>query len=140
MDPRTRRRAPSRGFTLTEMMVVIVILGLLATLVVPNVLHKYEEAARAAARAELATLLNTLNEVAIRNGGRFPGSLEDLVTPDEGGHTYLDARTVPVDPWGNAYVYEPPAPGEPRPRVLSWGPDRQAGTGDDIDSWNLRAR
>ena len=125
-----------RGFTLVEMMAVIVIIGLLATLVVPNVLGKWGEAAITKARVDLSTLSSALTEYAVRNGGQFPETLDVLVTPDDSGHTYLQSRTLPIDPWRHAYGYEPPRPGsgEPRPRVHSLGPDGQANTNDDLDS------
>jgi general secretion pathway protein G len=128
--------ASRRGFTLAEMMVVIVIIGLLATLVVPNVIAKYQTAAREKARSDVVQITNALNECAIRNSGRYPDSLDVLVTPDEHGYTYLSSRALPRDPWKHEYVYEPPSSssGTPLPRVVCCGPDGQPGGGDDIDN------
>jgi len=136
-----RTHVRRRGFTLAEMMVVIVILGLLATLVVPNVLGHYLEAARAKARADIAQLNTALNDYAIRNAGQYPDTLEALVMPDENGHAYLEARVLPLDPWKHAYVYEPPAPGsgEPRAHLVSWAQDGQPGGSDDLDNWGTNA-
>jgi general secretion pathway protein G len=126
------------GFTLAEMMVVIVIIGLLATLVVPNVLQKFAFASRKKAEADLVSIKNALTEYAVANGGKFPDTLEVLVTPDVNGHTYLDTTKIPKDPWGREYMYEAPGPGQPQPRVYSYGKDgQQGGEGDDADIDNL---
>lgn len=127
-----RRRA---GFTLAEMMVVIVIIGLLATLVVPNVLKKLSDAFGGKVKADIVTISSALDEYAINNSGKYPDSLEALVTPDLNGNTYLRMTKVPVDPWKNEYQYEPPhPPGQPRPRVFTLGKDGQpGGEGDDAD-------
>ena len=123
-------------------MVVIVIIGLLATIVVPNVLGKWREAAIAKARADITTLANALTEYAVKHAGQYPDSLTVLVTPDAEGHTELSSRELPRDPWGSEYVYEAPVPaaGEPRPHVVSWGPDKQPGTADDLDNWTPAPR
>ena len=92
-------------------MVVIVIIGLLATLVVPNVLQKFAVASRKKAQVDLVQIKNALTEYAVNNGGKFPDSLEVLVTPDVNGHTYLDQTKIPKDPWGREYMYEPPGRG-----------------------------
>jgi general secretion pathway protein G len=131
-QPRTFRR----GFSLAEMMVVIVIIGLLATLVIPNVMEKFRTAGVEKAKTDIASLVNALNEYAIRNAGKYPESLEALVTPDQSGYRYLQATRVPRDPWKQEYLYEPPQPGSgmPDPRVWSNGKDGQPGGDDDIDS------
>ena len=133
--------ARNRGFTLAEMMVVIVIIGLLATLVVPNVLQKFAFASKKKAEVDIAAIESALKEYAIRNGGKYPDSLEVLVTQDVNGQTYLEGKTVPKDPWGHEYVYEPPGPGQPQPIVRSYGKDGQpGGEGDDADFDNLSIR
>lgn len=135
---RSIHRAASfrRGFTLAEMMVVIVILGLLATLVVPNVLGHFVHASTEKARADVAQLASALEQYALRNAGKYPESLDELVQPDANGQAYLNRRAVPADPWKHAYRYEAPAPGVPgaRPRIVCDGPDGNPGTADDIES------
>ena len=136
-----RTSADRRGFTLAEMMVVIVIIGLLATLVVPNVLQKFSFASRKKAEVDITSIASALTEFAIANGGKFPDSLEVLVTPDVNGHTFLEGNHVPKDPWGHEYMYEPPGPGQPQPIVKSYGKDGQpGGEGDDADMDNLSIR
>lgn len=114
-------------------MVVVVILGLLATLVVPNVLDKLSKAQTKKAEVEIGTIAKALDNYAIENGGRYPETLEALVTPDENGYTILDRRKVPVDPWGNEYGYEMPRGTEVRPNVYSYGKDGAPG-GEGLDS------
>ena len=131
-----RRRAPRAGFSLIELMVVIVIIGLLATLVVPKVVDKLGVANEKKAMADINAIQQGVQEYAVLNNGRFPDSLEALVTPDEAGRTILDRETVPTDPWGNEYVYEPPTSGG-KFRVLSYGDDGMPGgegAARDIDN------
>ena len=136
-----RTTARRRGFTLAEMMVVIVIIGLLATLVVPNVLQRFAFATKEKAKVDILSIESSLKEYAIANGGKYPDSLEALVTPDVNGHTFLDQPHVPKDPWGNEYLYEAPGPGQPQPRIMSYGKDGQpGGEGDDADMDNTTIR
>jgi general secretion pathway protein G len=122
------------GFTLAEMMVVIVIIGLLTTLVVPNVLERFARAARTKAKVDIAHIVGALKEYAMSNGGKYPDSLEPLVSPDVNGSTYLDSTKVPRDPWGHEYMYDAPSPGQPLPRVYSYARDgAPGGVGWDAD-------
>ena len=124
----------TRGFTLAEMMVVIVIIGLLMTLVVPNVISKFFQAAHTKAKADIVNITQALDDYAMNNAMKYPDSLEALVTPDVNGHAYLNASKVPKDPWKNEYQYDPPGPGQPKPRVYSLGKDGQpGGDGDNAD-------
>ena len=119
----------------------VVMLGLLATLVVPNVLNKYSKAVTKKTEVDITSIEFALQEFATANGGKFPDSLEVLVTPDAHGKTFLEANHVPKDPWGREYLYEPPGPGNPQPIVRSYGKDgRPGGMGDDADIDNLSIR
>lgn len=136
-QPHNRRSA----FTLAELMVVIVIIGLLATLVVPNVVRKLFVANVAKAKADITTIAEAITTYAIENSGRYPESIELLVTPDSSGHTYLEQDTVPKDPWGNEYIYEPAVGGNQRFRVISYGKDGvPGGDGDDADIDNIKIK
>jgi len=120
------------------MMVVIVIIGLLATLVVPNVVSKLFTSQVGKAKADITTIVQALDEYAVQNGGKYPDTLEALVTPDENGHTYLRAERVPVDPWKNEYCYELPTGGRISPRVYTYGADgAPGGEGKDRDFDNI---
>ena len=134
----TQRRARA-GFTLAELMVVIVIIGLLATLVVPNVVSKLARANVTKAKADIVNIAKAVDDYIINNNGRLPDSIEVLVQEDEHGNSYLNQETVPKDPWGNEYIYEPPASGSRKFRVISFGKDgTPGGEGDDADIDNIK--
>ena len=136
-------RRSSRGFTLLELMVVIVIIGTLAVLIAPKVLNRVGEAKITAARTDINTLMNQLKIYKLDNG-RYPTAdqgLQALVTKPTSGpipsnwKSYLDK--LPDDPWHHPYQYaNPGVHGEID--VFSYGADGQAGgEGDDADigSW-----
>ena len=131
---RTARLARTSGFSLAELMVVIVIIGLLATIVVPNVVGRLFQGQIGKAKADMVSIENALQQFAIENSGRYPDSMEALITPDANGNAFLDRETVPKDPWGNEYVYEPPGPGQNKPIVRTLGADGvPGGDGKDMD-------
>ena len=134
-------RSGRRGFTLAEMMVVIVIIGLLATLVVPNVLKRFSFAQGEKAKVDITAIEAALTEYNVNNGSKWPDSLEALVTPDVNGYTFLKGTKLPKDPWGNDYLYDPPKSEGDRPIVYSFGKDgRRGGRGDDADIDRLSVR
>ena len=136
-----QRNARRAGFTLAELMVVIVIIGLLATLVVPNVMKKLFAANRAKAKGDIIALVNAVDSYAMDNKGKYPDNLEALVMPAEDGEAYLQQDVVPKDPWGNEYHYDPPASGSTKFVITSYGKDGQpGGEGDDSDIDNVKIR
>lgn len=135
----------SAGFTLVEIMVVIVILGVLAVLIVPRVVGRTDEARVAAAKHDITAIMQSLKLYRLDNG-RYPTNeqgLQALVTKPQAApapsnwRPYLDK--LPKDPWGNTYQYlNPGVNGEID--VFSLGADGQpGGTGSDLDigSWQL---
>jgi general secretion pathway protein G len=129
-----RRRGSRAGFSLAELMVVIVIIGLLATMVVPRLFDRFSDAQVKKAMVDISTLGDAVTTYATMNAGRFPDSLEALVTPDGKGRTYLNQQTVPKDPWDQEYLYYPPRGGEMEPTIMTYGADRsQGGEGKDQD-------
>jgi len=128
------------GFSLAELMVVIVILGILAGLVIPNVVDALKRALGGAAKADITTITAGVKDYYVQNSGRYPDSLEELVTPDENGITFISGRKVPQDPWGNEYLYDP-EPGDNRgPRIYTNGKDGEpGGEGEnrDIDNFMI---
>ena len=115
-------------------MVVIVIIGLLATMVVPNVLARLGAAAEGTVRADLVTLKNAIDQFAIENSGRYPESLQRLVEKDDKGRSYLDMEEVPVDPWKNEYQYINPDDNGNQLELFSLGKDgAPGGEGEDAD-------
>ncbi len=136
-----------RGFTLIEIMVVVVIMGILAGLIVPKLMGRTDDARIIAAKQDIATIMQGLKLYKLDNQ-RYPTTeqgLQALVTkpvsgPDANGWKtggYLDK--LPRDPWGNYYQYlSPGIKGEID--VLSLGADGQVGgVGNDADigSWEL---
>lgn len=108
--------AAEQGFTLTELMVVLVIIGLLATIVIINVLPAADQANNTKVRADLSTLESALEQYRLDNMSypRTEQGLEALVSPPAGlsqPQRYRQGgyiRRLPSDPWGNAYHYAAP--------------------------------
>jgi general secretion pathway protein G len=118
------------GFTLIEIMVVIVILGLLATLVLPNVIGASDEARAQTARTNCTTYASAVRLYRAEKGV-LPDSLEKLAEPDEKGRSYI--TDLQVDPWDHAYEIRR-GNGPNDWEVISMGPDGSPGTEDDITS------
>jgi general secretion pathway protein G len=136
-----------RGFTLLEIMVVIVILGILASLVVPNLMGNKDQADRQKAVSDIVALENALDMYKLDNS-RYPTTdqgLNSLTTKPDSDPVPRNYKTdgyikrLPTDPWQNEYQLL--SPGEHgKLDVFSVGPDGQAGTDDDIGNWNLDKR
>ncbi|MEE9570370.1 MAG: type II secretion system major pseudopilin GspG [Gammaproteobacteria bacterium] len=135
---------PQRGFTLIEVMVVVVIIGLLAAFVVPNLIGNVDRAAVTRAKGDIRIIETALSLYRLDNY-RYPSTEEGLqalvINPGEAAaqnwKPYLNS--VPSDPWNNPYQYL--YPGQQREfDIFSYGADGQEG-GEDIDAeignWNL---
>src|SRR4051812_21109448 len=127
-----------RAFTLIELLLVLVILGILAAIVVPKFGGRTEQARDTAARTQISTFATALDSFEVDTGSypRGQDGLQQLITApvDVTGWRgpYLNGD-VPLDPWGHPYVYE--FPGRLNPSgydLVSMGPDGQPGTPDDI--------
>jgi general secretion pathway protein G len=141
----------SAGFTLIEIMVVIIILGLLAAIVMPRIVGETDRARYAQAKVQIRILEDALKRYKLDNG-RFPTTdqgLESLVQPPTTGTVprnyptggYLDKPEIPTDPWGNNYVYVSPGQNGPDFDLKSFGADGlEGGEGYDADleSWRLQ--
>ena len=143
------RKTDCRGFTLIELMVVIVILGILAGLIIPRIMGRPEEAKRLKANMQIESLETALKLYKLDNG-MYPDTeqgLQALVEQPETGTQpkswrkggYLDKGKVPKDPWGNEFVYlSPGVHGEYD--IISYGADGVSGGDEknkDINSWEI---
>ncbi|MFJ1231714.1 type II secretion system major pseudopilin GspG [Yersinia proxima] len=132
------------GFTLLEMMVVIIILGLLASLTIPSIMANKNRADYQKALSDIAAIENALDMYKLDNG-HYPTDSQGIdslvikpvelpiprIYPKNG---YI--RRLPKDPWGNAYQIN--NPGQYKEiDVLSSGPDRELRTEDDIGNWSV---
>ncbi|MER2492400.1 type II secretion system major pseudopilin GspG [Catenovulum sediminis] len=133
-----------RGFTILEIMVVLVIIGILAGMIAPNFIGESDKAKVKKAATDIVTLEQALDMYKLNNH-TYPTTeqgLDALVnepTIDPAPRNYPDGgyiRRLPEDPWGNEYQLM--SPGEyGKIDVFSVGPDGQADTEDDIGNWNV---
>ncbi len=135
------------GFTLIELMIVVVILGLLATIIMPRILSRPEQARRVKAKVDIRSIESAL-ALFKTDTGRFPTTSEGLevLVSDPGiegynSDAYLDK--VPFDPWNNRYIYVCPAMVGRDYDLESYGKDGEDGGAEDnadVESWNLDER
>ena len=146
-----RRLCSNAGFTLIELMVVIIILGLLAAIVMPRVVGQTDRARYEQGKVQMRILEDSLKRYKL-DSGVYPTTAQGLealvqkpstgVLPrnwQEGG--YLDKPEVPTDPWKNAYIYISPGQNGPDYDLSSLGADGlEGGEGydADIESWRVQ--
>lgn len=122
------------GFTLIELMIVIVILGLLASLVAPEMFGKVGSTQRKVAKTQMLALDTSLETFRL-DVGDYPGDLSELRASNKPGWDgpYL-RKAIPLDPWGKAYVYRTPGEAGNGYYMASYGKDGQfGGEGDNAD-------
>lgn len=133
-----RERRAQAGFTLMEILLVVVIIGVLAAIVAPRLAGRSKQAKEGAAKAGIHSLGLAI-EVFELDTGSFPRSLQALISnPGKKGWKgpYLKKRQMPEDPWGNAYHYSYPGTRGVDYDLSSSGADGTSGTADDINSWD----
>lgn len=148
-----RKRTPLKidalGFTLIELMVVIVILGILASLIVPRLMGRTDDAKIVKAKVQIQSLETALKLYKLDNG-MYPDTeqgLQALVEPPETGVLpkkwkkggYLEKGRVPKDPWENEFIYLSPGVHDDFD-IISYGADGVSGGEDknsDINSWEI---
>jgi general secretion pathway protein G len=127
----------NRAFTLVEMLLVVTIIGILAGLVIPGIIHRSEDARKIRVGADIAGIKTAIGTFDVDNGF-YPRSLQELLQQSSNARNwkgpYLEKPAV--DPWGNAYIYYYPGKHNPNSfDLLSVGPDGREGTDDDIGNW-----
>jgi len=133
-----------RAFTLIELLLVLMILGILAAIVVPKFSGRTEQARVTAAQSQIATFGTALDAFEV-DTGRYPkgkNGLTELVQQPRDAQNwkgpYLKGE-IPNDPWGHPYTYESPGKHNPSSYDLSSiGPDGRAGGEDDIANWTQK--
>lgn len=143
---RNRPRSARRGFTLVELLLVLVILGVLASLVLPKFTGRTEQARVTAAQTQIATFGTALDAYEVDTGSypRGSGGLQALVVQSSDATNWRGPylkNDIPLDPWGHPYIYEYPGRQNPSGYDLrSMGPDGQDGTADDITNGAITSR
>ena len=136
------------GFTLIEVMVVVIILGILATFVVPKLVGRTDDAKIVKAKSDIQAIETALKLYKLDNG-KYPTTeqgLKALIEPPETGDAdnwrqggYLDKKSVPKDPWNNEYIYMSPGLHGDYD-IISYGADKMPGGENenaDINSWEI---
>jgi len=139
MTDRKRKKRIRYGFTMVELMAILIIIGLLATLVVTKVASKIDQAKLITTKANLKMLHSAVNQFKM-DTGRFPaedlGLIELIEQPsdvpiwEEGG--YLETTELPPDGWGHDFIYELFPESGKAFVIRSAGPDGEEGTEDDL--------
>ena len=150
MTGRARLEKTQGGFTLIELMVVIVIIGILAAYIAPKFIGRTEDAKINAAKAQIRSFETSLKLFRLDNGF-YPSTeqgLESLMSPPASGRIpenykkggYIESAKIPDDPWGTPYVYASPGSQGFDYEIVSLGSDGVEGGEDenaDIKSWSI---
>jgi general secretion pathway protein G len=135
-----RRKAES-GFTLIEILIVVIILGILASLVIPRLTGRTEEARMTAAKSDIEGGLALALDLYEADVGRYPANLDALLKEPSGVKRWKGPylkKGLPKDPWGEAYVYRfPGVQNSQLYDLFSKGADGEEGSEDDIVNWEV---
>jgi len=134
-------RVYRRCFTLIEIMIVVVIIGMLAALVGPQIIGNLDKARVQTTKAQVVNLKDAVQRYYM-DCSEYPSSLQDLITKTgnaKWGGPYLDAKNLPKDAWDNDFQYTCPGSDNMPFDIISYGADKTTG-GDgynaDISCWN----
>lgn len=126
-------RAVARGFSLLELSLVIVILGLLATVAAINVAGAGERARVNTTKTSMETINQAIKTFALEKSGQYPTSINDMITGN-----YLEAGKT-QDAWERDFFYLAPGRAGNEYELISAGKDGEFGTDDDINIWTMNA-
>lgn len=141
------------GFSLLELLIVLAIIGLIAAMVVPNLIGRQQQANIDITKQSIESLEQALKLYAVDHDAEFPQgnqeALSVLLNPVDRNNqpmrSYLDSETLPTDAWGEPLYYQYPndksSSNVDKPAIWSAGPDRKNdnGSGDDINNWTVTA-
>jgi general secretion pathway protein G len=126
------RLVREEGFSLLELLIVIVIIGILGTIVYTRFMDLPERAKKEAAKQQILIFKTAMDRYRLDHDA-YPPSEEGIDAIKQ----YLQSGEVPNDPWGSPYQYRNPGENNREYDIVSPGPDRQEGTDDDVRSWEL---
>lgn len=136
MKRNSRNRSLRRrgGFTLTEVLLVLAILGVIAAMVVPNLMARQVEALKRQSRVNIATFENIAKQYAVDHDGDWPTDINAMMNPGNGVAPYLEK--IPKDGWNQPLNYEAQQ-GADKPKIWSNGQNKtnDSGGGDDLNNW-----
>ncbi len=139
IEHNSRRTVASSAFTLVELLLVLMILGILAAIVIPKFSGRSEQARIQAAVTQIQNFTTVLNNFEVDNGF-FPKSLNDLLVQPRDAQNwhgpYLQTDAIPKDPWGNEYTYK--APGSHNPTFFDLSSTGPPPGDKPIGNWTLK--
>ena len=140
-DKSSLRRVRRHSFTLIEIMIVVIIIGMLAALVGPNIVGNLDKSRVKSTKAQLVSVKNAVQQYYM-DMSTYPTRLDELITNpgnEKWDGPYLEAKNIPKDGWGNEFQYSVPGQDNMPFDIISYGGDKSSGgTGnnEDISCWN----
>jgi general secretion pathway protein G len=140
-DKGSFRRVRRHSFTLIEIMIVVMIIGMLAALVGPNIVGNLDKSRVKSTKAQVVSLKNAVQQYYM-DMSEYPTRLEELIINpgnDKWDGPYLEAKSIPKDGWGNEFQYSVPGQDNMPFDIISYGGDKSSGgsgNNEDISCWN----